>query len=254
MLASVLLTTPVPSWLRYLSILVGYLDEWGVVVPLILGVRLWARLSEPLRMVVCYYGFWLAQAPLNVYSRRVLHTNMYLHHLDTLVETWLLGWAYYRALNRSRLQPWIPVLLVAYTGVAVADATYWTGLLNLNIYSRVAQTVLMLCLLLWYLEHWLRRLPQQQLRYDGMFLVTVGLALYFTGSITGHLFGAMGYGEYIQRASGSIVGLVSLAGMVFITRGIIHDQRPLLPGMKIRLIGVVQLRRKSRRPVPIRES
>lgn len=201
-------------------------SEWAPVIPLSIGLYRWRSLSRALQVLVLNYAFWVAQTPLNIWSRVVLHTNMYLHHFDTFLETWLLALVYYQGLSGSRLRPWIPRLLVGYSIIAIADATVLNGIYDFNPYSRAAQTLLMLCLLLWYFEHWLRRFGQPRRNYEGLFLVSVGLTIYFTGSLTGYMFLAPRFGLYIQLVSGTLIGIMDSAGLAFAARGLWRDQRP----------------------------
>ncbi|UYZ61046.1 hypothetical protein [Hymenobacter latericus] len=216
--------TPIPEWLDILSTLLNRASMFGVLVPAVLGVWRWRSLSKPAHILVWYFAFWSADAFVDMWSRKVLHTNMYLFHVTVLVETWLLGWAYYHALQQPWVKRWLPVVGVAFTLVCLADAFWWSGLHRPNVYARAVQVVLMITLVLLYFEQWLQQLRALNPWYDFMFLVSVAQAIYYAGSVTSYLLksekGAAG------RWMSVIIDGTYLAGLVLMTLALWRDGRP----------------------------
>ncbi|WP_400191889.1 hypothetical protein [Hymenobacter sp. B81] len=221
----------VPDWLLTLHQGVNYLGSFGVAIPLLIGLRRWPSLSGPARALVWYFAFWTLEAPVNLWSRRVLHTNIYLYHLDSLVETWLLGWVYYRALPAPQLRRWFVPAGLIFTAVVVADATVLSGLQALNEYARIAQTVLLLTLTILYFDRYMWQLPQQSAWRDFMFVVSLGLAVYYAGSVSGYVlfsrYASLGEDNpLLYSLAGLIIDSTYLVTLVLLTLALSRDQRP----------------------------
>ncbi|KAA9332394.1 hypothetical protein F0P96_13045 [Hymenobacter busanensis] len=178
---------PAPAWIISLSNASQVASAYGIIVPLGIGLGRWRSLSGPARAVVWYFAFWAVEAVLDYWTRRQHLSNAYTFHLSVLVETWLLGWAYHRALRDARLKSWLLLAQGVFTAVALADATILSGLNQTNQYARAVQVVLMLVYALAYFEQWVRELRARSPWHDFMFLVSVGLTIYYTGSVMGFL-------------------------------------------------------------------
>ncbi|WP_400191887.1 hypothetical protein [Hymenobacter sp. B81] len=218
--------TDFDSWMAAATMVGQWLSSFGVLVPLALGIWRWRSLSGPARAVVWYFAFWTLEAFVDVWSRRVLHTNIYLYHVSVLVETWLLGWAYYRALSSPRLRRWfVPVGLV-FTAVAVADATVLSGLDRSNQYARALQVVLMLGCALLYFEQWLHELRVREPWQDFMFLVSVGLSVYYAGSVMSYMVAdSQTAANQLMHALALVINLSYLFALVLMTLGLWRDGR-----------------------------
>ncbi|MCC3158390.1 hypothetical protein LJ737_14165 [Hymenobacter sp. 15J16-1T3B] len=167
--------------------MLNYISSFGVFIPLIIGLRRWGSLSAPARIIVGYFGFWALEAVVDRWSRKVLHTNMYLFHVTVLVETWLLGWAYYQAYDLKpvrRVMPWVGAV---FTLVALADAFWLEGLNHENLVARAVQVPLMIIMILLYFEQWVREMRLDNPWHNFMFTVSVGLSIYYAGSVMSYL-------------------------------------------------------------------
>lgn len=200
------------SWMQDAQSVLNFISSFGVVVPLIIGLYGWAKLSPAARTLVVYFGFWFVEAFVDLWSRKALHTNMWLFHVTVLVETWLLGWAYYRVLDVKLVRRLLPWAGVVFTLVALADAFWINDLHHENTVARVVQVSLMLTLIMTYFEQWLREMRADSPWYDFMFMVSVGLAIYYTGSVMSYLsITPHGVGKVVMMAiidSSYNVGLV----------------------------------------------
>jgi hypothetical protein len=210
----------VPEWVSCSSCFINYLGSFGILIPALLGWWYRARLSAPMRAVWWYCVYWSLEAPVNVYCRRVLHQNHPLHHLDVLVETWLLGWAYYEALGRRRTVWWLAAAGL-FTGVVVADATVFSDIFHDNSYARTAQTMLLVTIILLYFERWIHGSFRQVQPFEGLFYVSVGQFIYYAGSITGYVLGpfAQSIGGNAQSALSFVIDSLYLGCLVLLIAG-----------------------------------
>ncbi|KAA9332392.1 hypothetical protein F0P96_13035 [Hymenobacter busanensis] len=213
------------DWVTLAAHTINRVGAYGVVVPLLIGVVRWRHLSPAGRALVWYFAFWTVEAPINFWSRRVLHTNLYLHHLDVLAETWLLAWAYYRALPAaSRMRPMLLPAMGLFTALCLADATVLSGLQAPNQYARLGQTLLMLSLIIGYFDAYMRQPPTQDPWRETMFVASVGLGIYFAGSITGYLLQAASSSLLLTHAAGLVIDSMYLICLLLMTLAVYRDQ------------------------------
>jgi hypothetical protein len=193
-------------------------------VPVIIGLWRWRHISPPARIICYYFLFWAVEPVVDLWSRRVLHTNIYLFHVSVLVETLLLGWAYYQVLNLQlvrRIMPWVGVL---FTLVALADAFWINGLNQDNTVARVVQVPLVLIMVLLYFEQWIRELHSGSPWRNFMFIVNVALVIYYTSSVVSYL--NLGSGGAAAAVMGIIIGLAVLVRLLLMTWALWQEAYP----------------------------
>ncbi|GAB3839321.1 hypothetical protein [Hymenobacter jeollabukensis] len=178
---------PNTAWLQTTRTVLILVSGFGVWIPLLIGLWRWRSLSLPAKIIVGYFGFWAVEAVVDQWSRKVLHNNIYLYHLSVLVETWLLGWAYYHSYDLKPVRRAMLPVALAFTLLAIADACWIAGLDHLNVVTRAVQVMIMLSLVLLYFEQWVRDMRLDNPWHNLMFLVSVGLAIYYAGSVMSYL-------------------------------------------------------------------
>ncbi|GAB2959415.1 hypothetical protein GCM10027048_28500 [Hymenobacter coalescens] len=217
--------TPDLNWVYDFHDLLNFLISYGVVVPLLIGVWRWSALSRPAQIITGYFAFWFAEAFVDQWSRRTLHTNMYLFHVTVLVETWLLGWAYYEALRAPAVRRLLLPFGLVFTLVALLDAFWISGLDHQNKVARTCQVVLMLMLAFAYFEQWLSDLRGRSPWHNFMFVVSVAQVIYYAGSVMGYLVKQSG-NELIGRVTGLVIDSTYLVSVVLMTLALWRDGRP----------------------------
>ncbi|RTQ45262.1 hypothetical protein EJV47_25630 [Hymenobacter gummosus] len=218
------MNTP-PAWLTTVSHLVFLVSSFGVVVPLAIGLRHWRLLFPAGRSIVYYFGFWTVEALVDQWSRKVLHTNVYLYHVSVLVETWLLGWAYYHTFDLKpvrRIMPWVALV---FTLVALVDFFILAGPHQLNRVTRAVQVVLMLIMVMLYFEQWTREVHTGSPWRNLMFISSVGLAVYYTGSVMGYLL-QNGAPTLTQRIISLLIDSTYNVALVLMTLGLWRETAP----------------------------
>lgn len=220
---------PAEWWLVQVKHALSQLANYGVIVPFALGLYYWARLTTPARIIVLYFGFWAVEAVVNEWSVRVLHNNIYLYHITVLVETWLLGWAYYYVL-REKMRRVLLLVGGVFTIVCLLDASVWAGLNQLNTYARTAQVIVMLGLILLYFEQWLEELRTRPWA-DFMFVVSVAQAIYYAGSFMAYLLQSSASGV-ANSINGLVIATSYLVTLVLMTWALWRETRSSLNGLR----------------------
>ncbi|OON68757.1 hypothetical protein [Hymenobacter sp. CRA2] len=216
---------PVEWWLRRVQHVMAEMTNYGVLVPFLIGLWYWRRLDAAARIIVLYFGFWSVEGFVNLWSVHVLRTNIYLYHVTVLVETWLLGWAYYVVLRSEFIRRLMLPLGLAFTVVCLLDAFVWSGLSHFNTYARTVQVVLLLALILLYFEQWLQDLRVQPWA-DFMFVVSVAQAIYYTGSFMPYLLQGTTQNRAVSDAiSGMIIATTYLITMMMMTWALWREAR-----------------------------
>lgn len=217
---------PTPAWLFTIKHLLFWLSSFGVLIPLAIGLWRWRLLSTPARIMVGYFGFWAVEAVVDQWSRKVLHTNIYLYHVTVLVETWLLGWAYYHTYDLKPVRRAMLPVGAAFTLVALADAGWISGLNQLNTTTRLVQVVLMLAMILLYFEQWVRDMRPDNPWRNFMFMVSVGLAVYYAGSAMSHLMRQIGLSSLADDIMSVIIDSTYDIALVLMTVGLWRETHP----------------------------
>lgn len=202
----------------------NYISTFGVILPFVIGVRRWGVLSLPARIVVGYFGFWSLEAFVDRWSRAVLHTNVYLYHVTVLVETLLLGWAYYCTLDLKLVRRTMPWLGAAFVLIAVADAGWISGLNEVNVVTRSVQVPLMIGLTLLYFEQWVREMRAEDPWHNFMFTVSVGLAIYYAGSVMSYL--SIAPSNFASSIMSAIIDTSTIVALVLMTLALWREVYP----------------------------
>ncbi|QDA59216.1 hypothetical protein [Hymenobacter jejuensis] len=171
------------DWLVSFSKIFYVVSELTIFLPLVVAFRPGRNLAPafvPLRW------FCVARLVLFVLSelaKRLLHYNIALLHLGTLLDSLLLGWLFYNFLASATIRYWLRLAGVAFVAFAFADSLLISGLWQRNAYTVALQTIGLLCLSLLYFEQMLRSVRHVEPKQDPMFLVSVGVALYYAGTV-----------------------------------------------------------------------
>ncbi|KAA9332395.1 hypothetical protein F0P96_13050 [Hymenobacter busanensis] len=155
----------------------------SIALPLVVGLVRRRQLSAPSRPLMWYCILWAILHPLELACRKLFHYNIFLFHLCTPLETGLLAAAYYRALPQPRLRQLVRWVAGPFLLLCLADAVWLSGLWKINAYARAVQSALLVSLGLAYFWQMLRELRVVRPEHDPMFLTSVGMILYFTGTV-----------------------------------------------------------------------
>ncbi|GAA3944776.1 hypothetical protein GCM10022406_28750 [Hymenobacter algoricola] len=133
---------------------------------------------------------WFALVPgcllslLSEIGSHVFRNNIAYQHLIPLAETLVLGWAYWHALYAPRTRRFLLAALGLFVLVFSAESWYWQGFWQgENVYAHTVQTFVLLAFALLYFEQLLRELHTIRIEHDPLFLVSVGVMLYYAGTL-----------------------------------------------------------------------
>lgn len=170
------------AWLVQMSDWFDRIAQFTVLAPLLAGVPRWKHLSPVFRPVLWCCLMWAVLMVAAYVSARLWRYNVVFWHLVSLLELLLLGLAYYRALPVPRLRRFMRWGVGPAAACAVADSLFWSGLWHMNIYFNALHSGLLVALALLYFEHLTTAVPIQPAR-EPLFLVSVGVLLYFAGTV-----------------------------------------------------------------------
>lgn len=170
-----------PAMLQAMKVLY-YVAQSSVVVPVAIGF--WRRhvLSPALRMIFYCCLMWLVLGAFAEYAQKVWQYNIAIYDAVDILEMWLVGIAYHRAL-RFRFRRHFLLIGVLYTIFALLDAFVLHGLWKPITYTIVLRSALTISLIMLYFEQILRELRNIRLELEPLFVASVGLLLYDACSV-----------------------------------------------------------------------
>ncbi|MCB2408344.1 hypothetical protein [Hymenobacter lucidus] len=179
----------IPSWLLTFC---EYLEQTAslvVLLPLGLAFWRWPRLPKTMRLMTVYLVFTelvlLASSLVELYRPAWSYG---IWHFFTLVQTLLFFRIYYLTLSSPAVRLLIQFAAVGFTVFAFLDSLYLEGLQQVNSYTHVAQSALLIGLALLYFEQLLNELHITRLEQDPLFLVSTAVVLYFSGTVLLYVF------------------------------------------------------------------
>ncbi|UOQ74574.1 hypothetical protein [Hymenobacter cellulosilyticus] len=179
----------IPSWLLTLCEYLEHMASLVVLLPLGLAFWRWPRLPPALRIMTGYLVFtetiMLASSLIDLYWPA---WSSSIWHLFTLVQTLLFLRIYYLTLTSLKIRRFIPGLALVFTAFALLDSLYLEGLHQMNAYTHVLQSALLIGLALLYFEQLLTELHVIRLEQDPLFLVSSAVVLYFSGTVLLYVF------------------------------------------------------------------
>ncbi|SHJ05344.1 hypothetical protein SAMN02745146_2131 [Hymenobacter daecheongensis DSM 21074] len=179
----------IPSWLITICAYMEHLASLVVLLPLGLAFWRWRWLSAPLRVLAASLIFTelvlLTSSLISLYRPGWMYG---LWHFFTIVQTLLFFRLYYLTLSSRAIRRGIVAVAVAFTAFALLDSLYLEGLHQVNSYTHVAQSALLIGLALLYFEQLLNDLHVTRLERDPLFLVSAAVVLYFSGTVLLYVF------------------------------------------------------------------
>jgi hypothetical protein len=160
------------------------LSVLSYLLPLAVCIWRWPSLPAGSRGLVL--GALLIVGSLSVLSevgRRLWHDNILFLYLLVWTETLFLSWVYYRNLHTPSTRRLLLGAVALFVVVAVAESLYRHGLYGAKTYTRVARSGLLIGAALIYFEQVLRELRNIRLERDPLFLLSVGVTLYYSGTL-----------------------------------------------------------------------
>ncbi|TGE16765.1 hypothetical protein [Hymenobacter elongatus] len=182
------MAVPDTEWLVTLSKQLNILSLFTYLLPSAIGIWHWHYLSAAQKKVVWFVV--VAGTLLNALSeisRVVYHNNLIFVYLITWTETFFLSWAFYTSFHSAATKRRFIWAIIVFIGVALVQTLYFRGPYASNIYTRIAQSILLSGGAMVYFEQTLQELRNIHLNRDPMFLISAGVILYFAGTLMVYL-------------------------------------------------------------------
>jgi hypothetical protein len=161
------------------------LSVLAYLLPLLVCLWRWQLLPAAHRALILLA--LVTSLGLNVLAevgRQVWHNNLLFISLGTWTETLFLSWAYYQAFHTRRNRRVLLAAVGVFILIALAEPLYWHSMAGGDsIYTRVGRSILLIGAALMYFEQILRELRNIRLEQDPMFLLSVGVTLYYSGTL-----------------------------------------------------------------------
>ena len=154
-----------------------------VVVAGAVGVVRFRHLPHPLRYLVAII---IAALLVELVSRVLIiwhQSNLFLAYIDTLLEFGLLAGLFRLVLWPSAVSRWLPAVVVVFSLSSLLPYLQPTDLMQFNTLQRLAESLLVLGLVLLYFYKIIRELVIVHLTREPLFVISVGLLLYFSGNV-----------------------------------------------------------------------
>jgi hypothetical protein len=154
------------------------------LLPIAVCIRRWQALLPLHRKFVLFaLTTLLGINILSEVARQIWQNNIIFIYLSIWLETLFLSYAYYQTFTSRLTRQILVFAVVIFVVTALSEYIFWSGLYGTKTYTRMAQSILLIGAALMYFEKILRELRNIRLERDPMFLVSVGVTLYYSGTL-----------------------------------------------------------------------
>jgi hypothetical protein len=169
------------NWLSYASSL-------SILLPLVYGLFFLNR-DNRLNIFLFLYILFIALIELSGHLTVYLGTNnnLWLSHIYTPVEYFLLASVYYISLKYRNVRKAIIGSVILVLIFSFVDAFFGEGISQMNSYTKVLESSLLIALALVYFYVTFQNLNKLYLDQDPMFVLSCGILIYFAGTTMAYL-------------------------------------------------------------------
>jgi len=142
--------------------------------------------KETNRTTRIFYFFLYISACFDITSIIFSNLNindLFLSHLDTLVQVLLLGMVYYCILKISNFRKPVIFLTICLSLFVVINAIVIQGIDHFNSYSRITGSAFLIILPLLYFYELFTRVTIISIEKDFMFWISIAIFVYFSGTL-----------------------------------------------------------------------
>ncbi|GAA4430213.1 hypothetical protein GCM10023188_16610 [Pontibacter saemangeumensis] len=171
----------------------SYTSSFSVLVPLLASLILLKQFGRPGKVfwgVFLYIVFLAIVETLGFLSVYLWSgSNLWISYLYVPIEYALLSWIYYMSFEQKQIKSGIIISVIVFLLACIAEAFWGAGTHNMNSYSRVMESTILIALALLYLFVLYKDLNYVYLEQDPMFVLSCGVMIFFAGT-------AMAYGMF----------------------------------------------------------
>lgn len=165
-----------------------YLSSLTILIPVFFGAVFYGALTRALKIL---YGFIVLSALFELWAAVLSHfymSNLYLFHIQTLVEITLISCVYY-FIFRYSWQRKIVVILSSLFIIYVSMSLYFDFSFDrINSTERMIESSILIIYFMLYVLHLLGKSRTPFLEMHPYFILTSGFLLYFSGTICVFIF------------------------------------------------------------------
>jgi hypothetical protein len=166
----------------------SYASSLSILLPLLYGLFF---LNKENRLYITLFLYVLLIALIELSGHLTVYfgtsNNLWLSHLYTPIEFFLLTSAYYISLKDRNIRKAIIGSVILFLIFSFVDAFYGEGIRQMNSYTKVLEGSLLIALVLVYFYVIFRNLNKLYLDQDPMFVLNCGILIYFAGTTMAYL-------------------------------------------------------------------
>lgn len=165
-----------------------YLSTFSIIIPIFLGVLMYRTLTKPLLILF----FYLCLTAIMEAWSSVLHTygwsNLYLFKVHTLIEFVTFSSMYFLIIE-SRIFRKVCLLVVPLFTISTIFIETWRDSPDqLNTEVRVVESGILISYFIFHILHTYRKSNSPFLEIQPYFVLTIGLLIYFLGTMLVYLY------------------------------------------------------------------
>ncbi|MBO0360207.1 hypothetical protein J0X19_19755 [Hymenobacter sp. BT186] len=160
----------------------SYSSQLALLVPLWIGYQRRHLLKPEHKAVFWCCVMWAILTVVGEILFAAKRHNLFVWNIVTVLETLLLGYAFYLALNSRIIRSFIRIAAGLFIVTATADFFFISGLEATTIYTVALESILLITVVLLYFERSLHELRTTPLEQHPMFVIGIGVIVYFAGT------------------------------------------------------------------------
>lgn len=161
----------------------SFAGAFSLLLPLWFGIRQRQHLAQHHRMVLWCCFMWAILTAIGQALHAAKQPNHIVWNIVTILETILLGYAFYLVIKSPKIRRILRFSFLAFMAVAILDFFYLSGFQTTTIYTVALESLLLIGIVLIYFEQILQELRTINLERNPMFLVGIGVIIYFAGTV-----------------------------------------------------------------------
>ncbi|MDF7810326.1 hypothetical protein [Hymenobacter sp. YC55] len=225
--------TPDLAWVLKVRPILTYTSELSLLLPIGVGYRYWSVLQKHHKVILWCCVMWAVLTAIGEILFAAKQHNLFVWNTVTILETLFLGYAFYSVLRSSKARYFLRIAAGVFIVLAVTDFFYLSGLEATTVYTVAAESALLISTVLLYFEQLLQELRTSSMERNPMFVIGIGVIIYFAGTVMVFLLqdSVSGVQEMLMMMVNSVLSLIlnSIIAWAFLLVG--KMQPPTIPSM-----------------------
>lgn len=171
------------------------ISTYSILPPLVVGLIFYKKLNTNLKLLNIFLWFCLA---IELGSHMLIAyktSNLFLSHIYVPVEFIFISWIYQRSLNHYFTVQWLRTICAAFVAFCIFNILFIQSIWELNNYPRALESLIMIIYSLFYFYKIFQEAKIKYLEKEYLFWLSVGVLVYFSGSLFIFIFSNFMIGE-----------------------------------------------------------